>query len=361
MPLITPTFVYDLETRMRRITENEYLRLSASERLWWQKVAKVITSGTRREIIWWVLSTAQLQDQGQGGNIAFDDMYVQSAEYVARTAGKGFKLRRQQFEDQDGNGVQLATEWSLQMGAQHSYWPQKSIAALMKVGESTLAYDGKNFFAKDHPVNPFNLGAGTYANLFSGAAASTPATDPNDAVYPGACPIDDSVTADVALANLAKVYSYIASIRMPNGNDPRGLRPAGIMAGPRLFPRAVQLSSAKFLAMAAGAAAAQGGSTDVEGLIKAMGYGMPIQADEFAGFESDTSYYVLAEQIGSSQLGALAYVDREAFSIRYYTGRGGGNGVDAILDRADELEWHTSGRNVAAFGHPWLLFKVRGT
>jgi phage major head subunit gpT-like protein len=359
MPAITPSFVMDLESRMRRITENEYLRLTASDHMWWQKCTKIITSGTRREIITWVLSTAQLEDQGQGGNIAFDDMYIQETEYVPRTAGKGLRLRRQQFEDLDGNGTQLAAEWSAQIGAQHGYWPQKSVGALLKIGETTVAYDGKFYFAKDHPLNPFNPGAGSYANLFAGAAASTPATDPNDATYPGACPIDDSVTTDVALSNLAKVYAYIASIRMPNGSDPRGLRPAGILCGPRLFPRAVQLTSAKFLAMAAGAAAAQGGSGDVSGLIAALGYGQPIQADELAGFQSDTSYVVLAEQIASSQLGAFAYVDREAFSIRYYTGRGGGTGVDAILDRADMLEWHTSGRNIAAPGHPWLAFLVK--
>jgi len=40
-------------------------------------------------------------------------------------------------------------------------------------------------------------------------------------------------------------------------------------------------------------------------------------------------------------------------------GRGGGTGVDAVLDRADVLEWHTSGRNIAAPGHWWLLAKVK--
>jgi phage major head subunit gpT-like protein len=361
MPAITPTFVMDLESRMRRITENEYLRLTAADRMWWQKVAKVISSGSRREIITWVLNTAQLEDTGQGGNIAFDDMFIQETEITPKTAGKGLKLRRQQFEDLDGNGTQLASEWSAQMGAQHGYWPQKSVATLLKAGESTLAYDAAFYFSKAHPLNPFQTSVGTYANFFSGAAASTPATDPNDAIYPGACPIDTSVTMEVALANLAKVYGYIASIKMPNGSDPRGLRPAGILCGPTLFPRAVGLTSAKFLAMTAGVAAAQGGSSDVQGLISALGYGMPIQADELAGYESETSYFVLAEQIASSQLSAIAYVDREPFTIRYYTGRGGGNGVDAILDRADILEWHTSGRNVAAPGHPWLLFKVKAT
>jgi hypothetical protein len=32
--------------------------------------------------------------------------------------------------------------------------------------------------------------------------------------------------------------------------------------------------------------------------------------------------------------------------------------VDAILDRARELEWHVQGRNATAYGHPYLCTKV---
>jgi hypothetical protein len=358
MPTVTTPFIMDLESRMRMIQENEFTRLASAQYMWWQYVAKVIPSQSRREIINWILSTAVLEDQGLGGNVAFDDMYIQETEFVPLTAGKGLKLRRQQFEDLDGNGVQLASEWISQISAQAAYWPQKKIAALLLLGESIKAYDGINFFAKNHPLNPFNASVGTYANLFTGASASSPATDPNQAAYPGACPIDVSVTPDVALANLSKVYSYVSKIRMPNGVDPRRLRPSKILCSPLLAPRAVQITQAKFLASAAGAAAAQGGSSDVEALIAMLGYGMPVQCDEFI---DDTSYYVVFEQLGSTQLGAVAWVDREPFSVRYYTGRGGGNGVDAILDRADELEWHMSGRNVAGPGHPWVIAKVKGT
>jgi phage major head subunit gpT-like protein len=326
----------DLESRMRKIQENEYLRLTSN--LWYDRCTKIMTSGARREIVTWVLNTAQLEDQGQGGNVAFDDMVILETEFTPKTAGKGLKLRRQQFEDLDGNGVELASEWSAQMGAQHAYWPQKQVATMLKNGAlaSALGYDGKPFFSALHPVNPNNTSAGTFSNLFTGV------------------PIDASVTPDVALANLATVFSNIASIKMPNGSDPRMLRPAGILTAPKLFPRAIQLTNARVIAQAA---ATGGGGADVDALIRSLGYGQPICADEFAGFESDTTYFVIAEQVTSSQLGGLVYVDRESFSTRYYTGRGGGNGVDAVLDRADELEWHTSGRNIVGYGHPFTVFK----
>lgn len=339
MPALTPQFIVDLETRMRMIQENEHLRLSKN--LWWTKLAKVLPSGSKREIVSWVLNTAQLDDMGDGGNIAFDNMTIQETEFRAGVAGKGLKLRRQQFEDLDGNGVQLAAEWSAQIGAQNAYWPQKQTAYVLKNGHTAslvTAYDGKALFATDHPVNPKKTALGSYSNLFS------------------SLPIDTSVTTDVALTNLSTVFSNIASIKMPNGEDPRFLRPCGILCSPKLFPRAVQLTNAKTLAQAA---ASGGGGADVEALINSLGYGQPIMADELSGFESDTTYFVICEQVTGSQLGSIVYVEREAFSTRYYTGRGGGTGVDAILDRADELEWHNSGRNAIGPGHPYAIFKVK--
>lgn len=338
MPALTPDFVFNFESRMRVIVENEYLRMTQSPVIWWDKITRVIPSGARREIITWILNTAHLEDQGEGGNYAFEDMVMLETEFVSGTAGKALKLRRQQFEDLDGNGVQLAAEWSAQMGAQHGYWPQRSIATLLKNGLTGLAYDKLSYFNTAHPVNPKNDAAGTYSNNF------------------GSVPIGPGTPLDTALANLGSVYAQIASLKMPNGKDPRFLRPAGIICSPTVFPQAVQLTSAKFIAMAASSG---GGSADMAGVIERLGYGVPWQADELTGFENGTTYYVAAEQIAGSQLGAMAYVDREPFSIRFFTGRGGGTGVDAALDRSDELEWHTSGRNVAGYGHPFLLFRCQ--
>ncbi len=336
MGVLNLQYVMDLESRMRMIRENEYLRLTSN--LWWDKTMKVLPSGSRREIITWALSTAQLADQGQGGNWEYDNLTILETEFTAGDVGKAFKLRRKQFEDMDGNGVQLAAEWSQQIGAQHAYWPQKTAVSLLKNGHlaGSKSYDNVSFFSASHPVNPMKSEAGTFSNLFTGVDVST------------------AVTADTALANLSTIFANIASIKMPNGVDPRFLRPSGILCAPKLFPRMVQLSNAKFIAQAAGSAA---GSGDVEALIRALGYGQPIMADELAGFESDTTFFVICEQVTGSQLGGLVYVEREPFSVRYYTGRGGGNGVDAILDRADELEWHTSGRNIGAYGHPFAIFK----
>lgn len=359
MPALTPEFLMDFESNMQVITESEYQRFS--QNLWWSKFMKVRPSSSRRELVTWLLSTAKIEDaETSGGKMVFEDIVSKYTEYENKNAIGGLKLKRQQLEDLDGNGLDIAAAWSAQIGAYMGYWPQKQLVALIKNGATSgyNSYDGVTFFSNAHLINPADSSVGTFANIFTGAAASTPTTDPNDAAYPGACPIDDTQTVDVALQNLSKVVSYIRSIRMPNGEDPRFLRPRAILAPPRMQQRVTQLTNAKFIAQAASSG---GGSGDVEALIASFGFTEPVIADELAGFESDTTWFLACEEMSSSQLGGFVYVDREPFKINYYTGAGGGTGVDAQLNRMDELEWHCKGRNVAGYGHPYVFFKIKAT
>lgn len=349
MPLVTVDFVMDVESNMQAIQENEYARFQDPANTWWDLVARVRPSMSKRELLTWLLSTAQLHDQGEkGGRFRFQDPIMLETEFTNRTAGAGLKISRQQFEDIDANGIdggegiQAAAKWSADMGAQFGYWPQLKVAELLKAGESELAYDGVPFFSTSHKTNGRDTRAGTFSNLLVGSGYR----------------IDSGVTLDQAAINLAAVYKAIRSIKMPNGDQVRMLRPAGILCGPAMFPRASQLLDAKFLAVAA---ASGGGSADFAGYTARMGYGKVTEAPEFVEAEYDTSYFVVVEQIGASQLGGIVYIDREPFSVRYYTGRGGGVGVDAILDRTDMLEWHGSGRNMAGYGHPYLLIKVKAS
>jgi phage major head subunit gpT-like protein len=348
MPLVTPEFVVDFESNMRVLTENEYARFQDPANTWWDLIARVKPSMTKRELVAWFLSTAQIYDQGEGGGtFRFQDPLMIETEFTPRTAGAGLRIKRQQFEDIDGNGIdggeglQAGALWSRDMGAQFGYWPQLKVAELLKNGEIGTGYDGLPFFHTGHYLNGTDSGAGTYSNLLVGAGYR----------------IDSGVTLDQAAINLAAVYKAIRSIKMPNGKQQRMLRPAGILCGPAMFPRVSQLLDAKFLAIAAAGGGA--GSGDFTGYVSRMGYGKVTEAPELVESEYDTSYYVVVEQLGSSELGALVYLQREAFSVRYYTGRGGGIGIDAILDRLDVLEWHASGRNGVGYGHPYLLLKVK--
>lgn len=350
MPALTPTFLMDLESEMEVIREDEYSRLS--ENLFWSDLAVVRPSSGRRKLLTWFFKTALIEDLGvKGGKVTFDDLVSKYTEIEARFAGNGLKLYRQQFEDVDGDGVDLAGEWAAQSAAEAAYWPQSKLVELIQAGEAatSLGYDGVPYFSQAHPVLPGDPSV-TFANIFTGAANSTPVTDPGDAAYPGAIAL--SAVDATAIAQLTTLRTYIATIKMPDGKRPRRLRPLDIYAPPQLAPRLVQLTQTKMVAKDAPSGGA--GAADVEKYVEFLKFGKVVEVDEFAN--DATSFYVSASSITTSALGAFARIEREAFATRFF-----GTMDEAELSRMEELEWHNKGRDGYAYGHPYNFFKVKAT
>lgn len=343
---LNPAVVRELESRISAIISNDYARLSQNS--WWQHVAKPKTTQTKKEIFAWLIATAVIRDQGpSGGNTHFDNLLSHFTEAETRHAGSGLRLTRDQLTDvfngePGGEAFELAKSWSKDIAAYMAYWPQKKTAHFLKNGHTAseyTGYDGKAFFATDHPVNPQNDGMGAYKNLLTGGDAA---------------PIDTGVPMDTAATNLAKVWAHVKSLVMPNGEgDPRYLTPKALIVPPKLFPRAKQLTSAEFIAMAASSG---GGSADFRAFLQALGFAQPICADELSGFESETSYFVVCEQASNDELGAAFFLVREAFRLAMY-----GDMTEAALARLEALEWILKGRNSLCPGHPFLLFKVKAS
>lgn len=393
MPELTPSFVFEFERRMKAITESEYTRRLASKNTWWNRIMRNTPMTGRTERVAWLLETAMIEPVGPSGTgkIEFENLVTMTAEYASYRHGKGIKIQRDQFEDMTESGANAGlnevTSWASQIGNETAYYPQRIAAQLLLNGTATdgtaNVYDGIRYFAdnttntvagvsvKGHPFNPFRPELGGYQNWLKGASSGA---------YPGACPIDDSVTSDVALVNLAKVFAHIANNKMPNGVDPRFLTPAYILAPPRMAPRLRQLTDAKFVAQAGTGGA---GSGDVAAVIAGFGLGVPAIAQEIAAAQSytfdapfvqattgnvlslpetvsgsDTTYYIICEQNESTNLGGLLLMNRKPFKVTYYTGDGPGTGLDAVLDRANELEWHVQGRIAGQYGHPYAIYRV---
>lgn len=334
---------------MQLLTEEGYVDLSSS--LWWSKVAKQRQSASKRDVLYWLISTATLEDQGDGGNVEYDPIMAAYTEITNSQRGKGLRLNENEMVDLDGNGLEQAAQWSRDMGQLFAYDPQLLVAKLVNAGESSIGYDKVALFSASHPLNPVHSNGLTFANLFTGSASGT---------YPGALPIDESVTAEQALINLGKLYTYMSTVAHPNGVIPRQLEPVDLLVPPALMPRATLLTDAKFIAMSAGALAAQGGTTDVEGLIKMLGFAKPTKCTELAAAfgGSDTSYYATFAPFGKrkSQLGSIVYIERTPYSILYH-----GPMDQAELNRKDVFEWKAKGRNAVAPGHPYEIAKMKAS
>lgn len=377
---LTPSFLFEIERRLRNIEEFEFARMLTSRVLWWNKIVKVSDIAGKSERVTWFLSSANIRQVTpadgsfiNAGDITFEQLVTQTAEYFPALHTDGFEIAKREVMALDGTGLDALQTIMSGWGALSAYYPQRLTAQIILNGAATdgsaNAYDGFPYFSSNfnsgaggHPVNPYSPGYGSYSNLLTSAASGT---------YPGALPIDDGQTFDVAVTNLAKFIAYVASVPMPNGTDPRMLQVAHILNPPRMTLRLQQLANAKFYSAAS--AGSGGGSQDMgEGIgrIFANGTGWPIEAQEFSAGRtytfkaangstktvsgSDTTYYVVTLENGSSTLGGLLLTMFEAFKTTFYSGESGAStGLDAILDRSNMLQYHHQGVMAANYGHPY--------
>ncbi len=355
---LTQQFTFDFLSNCRAVAEQSYQ--GKLKHVVWPKFTKSLTSQSSTEILAWLLSTARIKRNGQGGNIQFNSLAQVKQSYTNGNFYDALELEHNQMSDLDGHGVDLAAEWNRQVGADIAYFRQRELVTLLLNGETGTCYDNLSYFNSAHPVHPLLPGSPTFANVFTGAASG---------VYPGALPIDPaSVSVDVALENLQKAKAYISQIKMPNGVDPRFLTVRNILHPAALTARVTQLTSAKFIAQKA---ASGGGSGDVEAVIARMGFGEPIEMPELGAGQTynlgpnetsgtisgdDTSYYLLCQEVDQSEIGAMVWLDREPVTITPFT----------PFDTPDNAksrkwQWIAQGRGTAGYGLPYYLFKCKST
>lgn len=405
---LSPSFVFQYEKRMRAIQEDEFARALLETSTWWPRICKTMNIDGASERLTFFLNTAEIRPVGFGGSVPFEPLVTQSTELVPQRYASGIRVNKDQLLDLRGGGLDILADWSRQIGVKMAYWPQRLLAEIIMNGANTdgsaTAYDGVPYFADNltstsfngtsvtgHPYNPWRPLLGGYVNWLHGNSATV--TQPNGATYtyPGKLPLDTSVTIDVAFQNLSSAIAFVGGFKMPDGITPRFLRPRGILAPPAMIPRIAELTGAYFLAQGATGGA---GSSDVRATIQRWGLdGPPIEVAEFAATTNyttqivqaaqtatgqasgvqtvyqetitgnDTTWYLVMEQNMSSMLGGLIHVIREPFKTNYFFGEGntGATGIDAILNRALEIEYILQGRMSCQYGHPYGLIRIDGS
>jgi hypothetical protein len=409
MPALTPSFVFELERRMRVNREVEYARRLSAQNFWANRVLKPTPMEGRTERVTWLLETATIERTGPTGTgkLDFQNLVSLTTELTSERHGKGVQIQRDQLEDLDGTGLNEAVEWAAQMGSESAYYQQRLASQALLNGAATdgsaNAYDTVPFFADQtantiggvsvtgHPYNPFSPSLGGYANWLHGAAATFNGVA---SFYPGALPIDEaSVTVDVALKNLGRAIAWAKVNKMPNGIDPRFLEIDYIACPPIMIPRVRQLLDAKFIAQMAGALSTSNfgaGSADITALVSGWGLGKPLEIQEIQAGQSynydapyvtaggvptsknktvtgsDSTWYIFMKQAQSTQLGSLLFMNRKPFKMTFYSGdAGSGSGQSGVsqvqLDRMNYLEYHNQGRVSVQYGHPYGVYRFDAT
>jgi|SRR5262245_3425518 len=322
---ITPTYIQNFETNLTFRMSNAWAR--TLKRLWWMRLMNVQPTGSTLEYIEWMLESARIQPLGpKGAQMSYDPLVAISHTLEHDHFGDGLQLFRPDIED---DKVDRAAKWATDVGGAQAYWPQRLLVNLIQNGKSATlngkdnkAYDGGVFFRDDHPINPFDVGQGSYSNLHVG----TPFT----------------------AANLARVVAYIESIRH-GGDAPTGAPPTIVMVPTNWRYRAQQALGAEsftdVITVSATAAAAASNTFKA-----AYEFEPPIVAAELNN-EPDVWYLgVPADEDAFDS--SFIYVEREAFSVNSYSPM---NQVE--LSRVNTFEWHNRGRNGGAYGHPYRFHR----
>lgn len=317
--------VLTFEDRLTKQVNTDYALALANA--WWDKMASERPSTGRKETWEFLLSTADIHllDEGQ---MAYDELVSSFFEAENQNYGTGLKLNRNQWADDE---LGKATDWASQVGASMALAPQYQVVELIKNGESALAYDGKAFFADDHPINPFDASKGDYSNLTSGL------------------PLVDGSGNPLPL-NLGLAKALMRSYKMPNGRN-RNLRPTAIVVPPTLEVPALTLAQSRII-NATENVQGRDFRVDINGRSESGGLEV-IVINELADV-SEVDWYLVASNGGMGIL-PFIYSLREAYNMNSYTGV-----TDFLLNQMNELEWQVRGRNTMVYGNPYQMAKFKG-
>lgn len=165
MAIITPALIASLRTGYSKAFQDALAATPTD----WAKIATRVPSSNTSNTYGWLGQFPKLREWA-GERVAKD--MAASGYQVANKLYEGtVAVKRTDIED---DNVGIYTPLFAEMGRAAVAHPDELVFGLLAAGESTLCYDGQNFFDTDHPVYPNVDGTGTattVSNLQSGTDA----------------------------------------------------------------------------------------------------------------------------------------------------------------------------------------------
>lgn len=326
--ILNRAYITNLQQNMRELADNAFSAVEPV--LNYPLITSVITDEAESVQLILPIDADTIDHGVDEGEISFSSLEELNLVFNYEHSTKGLEIRRSQFTD-GPRGAKRAADWARKMGADAAYTPEMLVWRTV-VANPVTQVDQLPLFDTAHLNNPKNSAKGTYANLFTGAAASG---SPNN---PGALRIDAGVAEEDAFENLGKALAAIRLVKCADGITPRHLRARYLFVDPTLEARARLLAGPTLL-----------NSTDYAGVSRAQG----LQVVVIPELASDNSWYLGVEEIAGSETGALVYWEREPFTINYLDGL-----TDAQLSAMGVFQWHGRGREAVYPGLPFKLYHV---
>lgn len=171
MAIITPALISALKTSFQKHFQDALATAPSA----YLEVATVIQSTTASNTYGWLGQFPKLREWI--GDRVVKDMAAQGYQITNKLFESTVGVKRTDIED---DNLGIYTPLMQEMGRAAGVHPDELVFELLKLGDSSLCYDGQNFFDTDHPVFPNVDGTGTavmVSNLFE------PASDPGPAWF----------------------------------------------------------------------------------------------------------------------------------------------------------------------------------
>ena len=154
MAIITPSLITALNTAYRNDFQAAYQSFQATSL--YTRVATVIPSTTASNTYGWLGQFPAFREWV--GDRAIRDMAASGYQIINRSWESTVGVRRTDIED---DAVGIYRPLMAEMGRAAAAFPDEMIFGLLAKGETTLCYDGQNFFDTDHPIYANTDGTGT--------------------------------------------------------------------------------------------------------------------------------------------------------------------------------------------------------
>jgi phage major head subunit gpT-like protein len=169
MAIITPALITSLRTGFSKAFQDALAQTPTD----WEKVATRVPSSNTSNTYGWLNQFPKLREWV--GDRVVKDMAAQGYQIQNKLYEGTVAVRRVDIED---DNVGVYTPLFAEMGRAAKAHADELVFGLLAVGETTLCYDGQNFFDTDHPVYPNVDGTGTatlVSNYDNGGASPGPA------------------------------------------------------------------------------------------------------------------------------------------------------------------------------------------
>lgn len=166
MAIITPALITSLRTGFSKAFQDALIQTPTD----WEKVATRVPSSNTSNTYGWLNQFPKLREWV--GDRVVKDMAAQGYQITNKLYESTVGVKRTDIED---DNVGVYTPLFAEMGRAARAHADELVFGLLAAGESTLCYDGQNFFDTDHPVYPNVDGTGTAATVSNLQAGTGPA------------------------------------------------------------------------------------------------------------------------------------------------------------------------------------------